>query len=229
MSNQPPQELGNQAEQLVKRVDQLQPALKNSSPIRKPVMSIMWGCFALGTISLVFCLFKAGLGTANTLDWGILFVGFTLCTISMLKKFDIGASGITAELSDVLNQAKDLVMKVEVEASMNREKAQHNADKEVWREEPDNYYSPSLRVTQGGAIGIDVGGTVIVKTIRDWHRLAMRGGVIDQEKLKDLLRAGIELVESAYAHSHGGRTRPEIWLKQAKDVLLAYTAPNPQP
>ena len=47
-----------------------------------------------------------------------------------------------------------------------------NTDKEIWRQIPDDYYSPSIHVTEQNSIGINVGGTVYVKTIEEWHRLA---------------------------------------------------------
>jgi hypothetical protein len=52
-----------------------------------------------------------------------------------------------------------------------------NTDRELYREkselpaDPDNYYAPSLHVTKEGGIGINVGGYVIVKTLREWHAL----------------------------------------------------------
>jgi hypothetical protein len=53
-----------------------------------------------------------------------------------------------------------------------------NTDVELWREEsPDGpgyaYYAPSIHRTQGGGIGINVAGTVFVKTLRQWHALAV--------------------------------------------------------
>lgn len=47
-----------------------------------------------------------------------------------------------------------------------------NTDRELWRERPGDYYSPSIHVTAGGGIGINVGGTVYVKTAEQWHALA---------------------------------------------------------
>ena len=47
-----------------------------------------------------------------------------------------------------------------------------NTDRELWRKVKDNYYSPSLHVTVTGGIGINKGGTVYVKPIEEWHRLA---------------------------------------------------------
>ena len=50
--------------------------------------------------------------------------------------------------------------------------AAENTDRELWRETPGDYYSPSIHVTAQGAIGIDCGGTVYVKPVRVWHELA---------------------------------------------------------
>lgn len=48
-----------------------------------------------------------------------------------------------------------------------------NTDTELWREIPDDYYAPSIHVTQDGRLGINVGGLVIVATLRQWHEWAM--------------------------------------------------------
>lgn len=48
-----------------------------------------------------------------------------------------------------------------------------NTDRELWRERPGDYYADSIHVTEGGGIGINVGGLVIVRPLREWHR-AMR-------------------------------------------------------
>jgi len=50
--------------------------------------------------------------------------------------------------------------------------AQNNTDRELWRERPDDYYAPSLFVTEYGGIGMNVGGCVIVMSIEAWHALA---------------------------------------------------------
>lgn len=47
-----------------------------------------------------------------------------------------------------------------------------NTDREIWRETPDDYYAPSIHVTQGGSIGVNVGGHVIVAGVREWHAAA---------------------------------------------------------
>lgn len=48
-----------------------------------------------------------------------------------------------------------------------------NTDKEIWRRIPEDYYSPSIHVTQSGDIGINVGGFVIEMPIEDWHKLGV--------------------------------------------------------
>lgn len=46
-----------------------------------------------------------------------------------------------------------------------------NTDKEIWRKKAGDYYSPSIHVTQGGGIGINCGGHVIVMPVEKWHAL----------------------------------------------------------
>jgi len=45
-----------------------------------------------------------------------------------------------------------------------------NTDRELWRRNPDDYYSPSIHITSSGHIGINVGGHVIVQSIEQWHQ-----------------------------------------------------------
>jgi hypothetical protein len=47
-----------------------------------------------------------------------------------------------------------------------------NTDRELWREVDGDYYAPSIFVTVGGGIGINVGGYVHVMPLRQWHALA---------------------------------------------------------
>lgn len=47
--------------------------------------------------------------------------------------------------------------------------AYSNTDREIWRRIPGDYYSPSIHVTQSGAIGIDVSGHVLVRPVELWH------------------------------------------------------------
>jgi hypothetical protein len=50
-------------------------------------------------------------------------------------------------------------------------KASENTGRELWRRVPDDFYSPSIHVTEDGSVGIDVGGTVIVAPVEEWHGL----------------------------------------------------------
>jgi hypothetical protein len=59
-----------------------------------------------------------------------------------------------------------------------------NTDREIWRETPDDFYAPSIHVTQGGGIGINVGGMVNVKPVREWHALAS-----SQATIRELVEA----------------------------------------
>lgn len=63
-----------------------------------------------------------------------------------------------------------------------------NTDRELWRENPDSYYSPSIFVTERGGIGMNVGGHVIVMPIEGWHRLGS-SFIGFPGKDKDALRA----------------------------------------
>ena len=47
-----------------------------------------------------------------------------------------------------------------------------NTDRELWREREGDYFADSIHVTESGGIGINCGGTVYVKTLREWSRLA---------------------------------------------------------
>lgn len=55
--------------------------------------------------------------------------------------------------------------------------AAKNTDRELYRDPAAvglEYYAPSIHVTEGGGIGINVGGHVVVKPLSDWHALALR-------------------------------------------------------
>lgn len=49
-----------------------------------------------------------------------------------------------------------------------------NTDQTLWVEPPATPFAPqnSIHVTEGGGIGIQVGGTIIVKPLRDWFDMA---------------------------------------------------------
>lgn len=62
-----------------------------------------------------------------------------------------------------------------------------NTDRELWRE--GDYYTPSIHVTAQGGIGINVGGRVFVKPLREWHNLAMEAKRQAGEPTEAVLRA----------------------------------------
>jgi hypothetical protein len=62
---------------------------------------------------------------------------------------------------------------------MTDNQACENTDREIWRgpdEGNGDYYADSIFITKEGALGINCGGSVHVRPIREWHRLA--GGPI---------------------------------------------------
>jgi hypothetical protein len=52
---------------------------------------------------------------------------------------------------------------------MSDENVAKNTDREIWRREEGDFYSPSMHVTERGEIGIDVKGFVIVAPAEKWH------------------------------------------------------------
>lgn len=56
-----------------------------------------------------------------------------------------------------------------------------NTDRELWREMPGDPCAPSLHVTESGGIGINVGGRVFVKPVREWHCLAVSMRELERE------------------------------------------------
>jgi hypothetical protein len=45
-----------------------------------------------------------------------------------------------------------------------------NTDKEIWREQPVDYYSDSIHITERNGVGINCNGHVIVAPIRKWYK-----------------------------------------------------------
>ena len=62
-----------------------------------------------------------------------------------------------------------------------REMAANNTDRELWREREGDFYADSIHVTASGGVGIDCGGSVIVRPLREWHRLALRALDAEQQ------------------------------------------------
>lgn len=60
-----------------------------------------------------------------------------------------------------------------------------NTDQELWRKDPDDYYSPSIHATKDGKIGINVGGKVIIASVEHWHKAGM---IVFPSYLRDSLK-----------------------------------------
>lgn len=75
------------------------------------------------------------------------------------------------------------------------DKAATNTDRELWREVPGDYYSPSLWVTEGGGIGMNVGGLCFVRPIRKWLDAERRIAALEAELARaiDELRQAVSL------------------------------------
>ena len=71
--------------------------------------------------------------------------------------------------------------------------AQQNTDRELWREREGDYYANSIHVTENGGIGINCGGYVIVKPLREWHRLAAlsTSATVPREPTEEMINAGL--------------------------------------
>jgi hypothetical protein len=53
-----------------------------------------------------------------------------------------------------------------------RKQQSKNNDKQLWRKVPDDYYSPSISVTEQGNISLHVGGICITHPVEHWFKLA---------------------------------------------------------
>jgi hypothetical protein len=91
-----------------------------------------------------------------------------------------------------------------------------NTDRELWRER-DDYYADSIHVTEGGGIGINVGGTVFVMPLKKWHDLARHvemGGESAQPP------TGAQTAEQFY--EGWWKTRMDLLYASPHDVAIAF-------
>lgn len=63
-----------------------------------------------------------------------------------------------------------------------------NTDRELWREREGDYYADSIHVTASGGIGINCGGTVIVRPLRGWFALASSHTAVEPVALAQALK-----------------------------------------
>ena len=80
--------------------------------------------------------------------------------------------------------------------------AAKNTDRELWRETEGDFYAPSIHVTESGSIGMNVGGSVVVMPIYEWHALAFAADKAALAAARDAAleeAAGIAEVHGAFA------------------------------
>lgn len=68
-----------------------------------------------------------------------------------------------------------------------------NTDRELWRETPGDFYSPSLYASATGRIGINVGGHVIEKPLSGWHADACATPQADPRELLIAVVAAVRI------------------------------------
>ncbi len=98
----------------------------------------------------------------------------------------------------------------------------NNTDKEIWCERPDDYYSDRIHVTEAGSIGINCGGYVFVKPIRDWHALAKKDALPPARPQSDkgelLQRAGFWIND---VHEGLALSPSALLIRELRDALIA--------
>ena len=103
-----------------------------------------------------------------------------------------------------------------------------NTDRELYREESglpadgDHFYAPSIQVTAQGGIGINVGGSVIVMPLREWHALARIPPVPEVEGLHDELVKRLET--TLYQMARDAKVEMHLWSEHAGAVQEAIEA-----
>lgn len=81
------------------------------------------------------------------------------------------------------------------------DQAAANTDRELWRERPGDFYADSLHVTEGGGIGMNVGGYVIVKPLKGWHALAETDADLKETLKAVLFHFGPEGANKVASHA----------------------------
>jgi hypothetical protein len=103
---------------------------------------------------------------------------------------------------------------------MKLSEAKLNTDRELWRELEGDYYSDSIFVTEAGGIGINCGGNVIVKPLKDWHT-AMN----NHHKSAMEIRAAV-LNEVDHPPHYGGADNPYEAIKVIEAWGLGFNLGN---
>jgi hypothetical protein len=78
-----------------------------------------------------------------------------------------------------------------------------NTDRELWRgpdEDNGSYYADSIHLTEDGGIGINVGGHVIVKPLREWHALAQS---VDNANIGEMVNLIHSVIQATFKQRCG--------------------------
>jgi hypothetical protein len=107
-----------------------------------------------------------------------------------------------------------------------QERAVQNTDRELWRgpdEGNGDYYADSIHVTEGGGIGINCGGHVIVMPLRDWFALASvsphhtpEAGILSEALIEKTARALCRVTIDRNLVVEA-KTKTEEWKKKCED------------
>ena len=103
---------------------------------------------------------------------------------------------------------------------MSEENTALNTDTEIWRREDTtgngDFYEPSIHVTKGGSIVINVGEHVFVKPVEEWHRLAAEDAEASEsaqsflEELNADKEMMVKLVKMSAGVSQGTDRKPRL-------------------
>ncbi len=102
-----------------------------------------------------------------------LFLEYLYCAVLHIF-LPLGVRGYETQREHMSNDKPDNISPKIEEALKYEPIAYVNTDKEIWRKTKGDFYSPSIYLTKSGAIGINVGGYCIVKSIEEWHKLAIK-------------------------------------------------------
>lgn len=103
-----------------------------------------------------------------------------------------------------------------------------NTDRELWRERLGDFYADSVFVTEGGSIGMQAGGYVIVKPIRQWVAITSErdDDAAEITRLRSQLAAArdaLNLVRDGLRNLPRSKTADQI------DVICAEALATPSP
>lgn len=94
-----------------------------------------------------------------------------------------------------------------------------NTDKELWREREGDYYADSIHVTEGGGIGMNCGGYVIVQPIRKWDEAVRELAAATSRA--ERYREALNRIYFAAAAAADFPTRPTGGLEKIRDIACS--------